>query len=115
MIDLKDYEGIVSKIRPSDTVLLLLYRYGGNIYVTVKQSEGPGQRNETCHSRNSLMHSVCPFAEFAFRGPDEGARLRRCSSVGAINLKIIDLMKKGRKIHGRNKTHTGCEHNDQIL
>ena len=40
---LKDYEGIVSKIRPSDTVLLLLYRNGGYIYVTVKQAEGPGQ------------------------------------------------------------------------
>lgn len=40
--DLKDYEGIVSKIRPSDTVLLLLYRNGGYMYVTVKQSEGSG-------------------------------------------------------------------------
>lgn len=37
---IKDYEEIVSKIRPSDTVLLLLYRNGGHIYVTIKQSEG---------------------------------------------------------------------------
>ncbi len=36
---LKDYEQIVSEIGPSDTVLLLLYRGGGFIYVTIKQSE----------------------------------------------------------------------------
>ncbi len=36
---LKDYENIVSKIGPSDTVLMLLYRDGGHIYVTIKQSE----------------------------------------------------------------------------
>ncbi len=41
--DIKEYEVIVSKIRPSDTVLLLLFRNGGHIYVTIKQSEGPGQ------------------------------------------------------------------------
>lgn len=41
--DIKEYEVIVSKIRPSDTVLLLLFRNGGHIYVTMKQSEGPGQ------------------------------------------------------------------------
>jgi serine protease Do len=40
---LKDYEKIVSKIGPSDIVLLLLYRNGGHIYVTIKQSESPGQ------------------------------------------------------------------------
>ena len=40
---LKDYEEIVAKIRPSDTVLLLLYRNGGYIYITVKQSKGTGQ------------------------------------------------------------------------
>ncbi len=38
---LSDYEKIVSEIGPSDTVLLLLYRNGGYIYVTIKQSEGP--------------------------------------------------------------------------
>ncbi len=37
--DLKVYEEIVSKIGPSDTVLLLLYRERGHIYVTIKQSE----------------------------------------------------------------------------
>ncbi len=37
---LKDYENIVSKIGPSDMVLLLLYRNGGHIYVTIKQTEG---------------------------------------------------------------------------
>ncbi len=36
---LKDYESTVSKIGPSDTVLLLLYRNGGHIYVTIKQTE----------------------------------------------------------------------------
>ncbi len=41
--DLKDYEEIVSEIRPSDTVLLLLYRDKGHIYVTIKQSEVHGQ------------------------------------------------------------------------
>jgi serine protease Do len=41
--DLKDYEGIVSKIRPTDAVLLLLYRNGGYIYVTVSQAEGSGR------------------------------------------------------------------------
>jgi len=41
--DLKDYERIVSQIKPSDIVLLLLYRNGGHIYVTIKQSEGAGQ------------------------------------------------------------------------
>jgi serine protease Do len=41
--DLKDYEEIVSKIRPSDTVLLLLYRDGAHIYVTIKESEVHGQ------------------------------------------------------------------------
>lgn len=40
---LKDYERIVSKIKPSDTILLLLYRNGGYIYVTVAQNEGSGQ------------------------------------------------------------------------
>ena len=35
---LKDYETIVSKIKPSDTVLLLLYRNGGYMYVTLKQT-----------------------------------------------------------------------------
>lgn len=40
---LKDYERIVSKIGPSDTVLLLLYRERGHIYVTIKQSEVHGQ------------------------------------------------------------------------
>lgn len=40
---LKDYENIVSKIRSSDTVLLLLYRSGGHIYITIKQSEAPRQ------------------------------------------------------------------------
>ncbi len=39
---LKEYEQIVSKIGPSDTVLLLLYRNGGSIYVAIKQSEGSG-------------------------------------------------------------------------
>jgi len=41
--DLKDYEEIVSKIKPSDTVLLLLYRDKGHIYVTIKPSESQGQ------------------------------------------------------------------------
>ena len=41
--DLKDYEEIASKIGPSETVLLLLYRDRGHIYVTVKQSEVHGQ------------------------------------------------------------------------
>jgi serine protease Do len=39
---LKDYERVVSRIGPSDMVLLLLYRNGGHIYVTVRQS-GSGQ------------------------------------------------------------------------
>jgi serine protease Do len=40
---LKDYEQMVSKIGSSDTVLLLVYRNSGHIYVTIKQSEGGGQ------------------------------------------------------------------------
>lgn len=40
---LKDYEKVVSTIGPSDTVLLLLYRNGGFIYVTIKQSEEQGK------------------------------------------------------------------------
>jgi Do/DeqQ family serine protease len=35
----KDYGEIVSTIGPSDVALLLIYRDGGNIYVTIKQSE----------------------------------------------------------------------------
>ncbi len=38
----KDFEDIVSKIGPSDMVLLLLYRNGGHIYVTIRQT-GSGQ------------------------------------------------------------------------
>ncbi len=40
---IKDYEKVVSTLGPSDTVLLLLYRNGGYIYVTIKQSEEPGK------------------------------------------------------------------------
>ncbi len=41
--DIKDYEAVVSKIKPSETVLLLLYRERGHIYVTIKQSGDHGQ------------------------------------------------------------------------
>ena len=41
---LKDYEEIVSKIGPSATVLLLLYRNGGYTYITVGESEGGAQQ-----------------------------------------------------------------------
>jgi serine protease Do len=33
---LQEYESIVSKIGPSETVLLLVYRNGGSLYVTIK-------------------------------------------------------------------------------
>ncbi|MDA8082514.1 MAG: DegQ family serine endoprotease [Nitrospiraceae bacterium] len=38
--NLKAYEGLVSKIGHADTILLLVYRNGGYLYVTIKQSEG---------------------------------------------------------------------------
>lgn len=41
--NLNAYEEIVSKIGPADTVLLLLYRDGRHIYVTIKQSGAPGE------------------------------------------------------------------------
>lgn len=41
--DLKNYEKIVSKVGPSDTVLLLIYRNGGHLYVAIKYSGGRGR------------------------------------------------------------------------